>query len=77
MLRPALLLDPLSPLCPSLALSDGKGAGEEGQLGRNPPPGWNQAFLTLCISCSKANSFQDMQNPAKARPAMEIAASTK
>lgn len=77
MLRPALLLDPLSPLCLSLALGGGKGAGEEGQLGRNPLPSWNQAFLTLCISHSKANSFRDMRNPAKARPAMETAASTR
>lgn len=75
MLRTALLLEPLSPLCLSLALGDGKGAGEEGQLGRNPLPDWNRAFLTLWITRSKANSFQDMRNPAKARPAMETAAS--
>lgn len=52
-----------------------EGGWEESQLGRNPLPAWNQAFLTLRITCSKANSFQDMRNPAKASPAMETAAS--
>lgn len=42
---------------PELAQSNGKGAGEEGQLGRNPLASWNPAFLTLRITHSRANSF--------------------